>query len=200
MSIPPAGVALPDPALLEGVIITHKLRHRPYRGPNYELENRALVELMRTLATEPERVLQKVAERALELCRAESAGISIEEGRAPESVFRWKAVTGAWGGMLGSTLPRWFSPCGTVLERNEPVLMTDVVQAFPAAAALSPAISEVLLVPFRTARGESVGTVWIVSHTPARVFDREDLRLTESLAAFAGAAYTAMGDRMMPGA
>jgi hypothetical protein len=34
-----------------------------------------------------------------------------------------------------------------------------------------------------------VGTVWVLAHDRRKSFDREDLRLMESLAAFAGAAY-----------
>jgi GAF domain-containing protein len=193
MSTPPPGATLPDPLALESVIITHKLRQRSYRGPNFEIENRALVELMQLMATTPDRVLHALVERALILCRAGSAGISIEEGREAGDNFCWRAVAGEFGPFLNARLPRWFSPCGTVLEQDRPLLMSNLERAYPLPQALKPGIEEVLLVPFRTARGEAVGTLWVISHDPTRTFDREDLRIAESLSAFAGAAYTALG-------
>ena len=45
-----------------------------------------------------------------------------------------------------------------------------------------------LLVPFAV-RGETVGTLWIVSHDQARRFDGEDRRIVSALTGFAAAAY-----------
>ena len=189
-STPP--MAGPDPAALASVLITDKLRHRPYRGPNYEAENQALVALMRGMAESPETVLTLLTEKAIELCRAHTAGISIEEGRAADSVFRWRTVAGEWKKFTGGTLPRWFSPCATVLDQSRPLLMSNLELAYAIPPELLPRVEEVLLVPFAGRGGEYVGTVWIISHERGRVFDREDLRMMESLAAFAGAAYQAL--------
>lgn len=181
-----------DPAALASVIITDKLSQRPYRGPNYEAENKALVALMQGLGSSPETVLDLLTQKAIELCKAHSAGVSIEEGRDPDAVFRWRSVAGAWKKHAGGTLPRWESPCATVLDRARPLLMANLERAYPIPRELTSQVVEVLLVPFRGAGGELIGTVWIVSHEQGRSFDREDLRLMESLAAFASAAYQAL--------
>jgi signal transduction histidine kinase len=47
---------------------------------------------------------------------------------------------------------------------------------------------EVLLIPFAV-EGRPIGTVWIVSHTEGRTFDREDERIMQVLAQFAAVAW-----------
>src|SRR5919202_1657451 len=82
-------------ARLEDVLATEELARRPARPPDFEAENRALVGLAREMATHPETILQKLADTALELCRADSAGVSIPEpGEGGPGVFRWRAVAG----------------------------------------------------------------------------------------------------------
>lgn len=120
-----------DPAALESVVITDKLAHRPARKPDDEAEKAALAELAQCLASKPESVLDLLTQKAVELCHAHCAGISIEEGREPGAVFRWKSVSGTWKRYAGGTLPRWNSPCATVLDRGVPQLMTNVHRAYP---------------------------------------------------------------------
>src|SRR5678809_721419 len=87
---------------LESVISTAELTRRPSHLPNHAEENRALIALARELATSPGSMLQKLAETALVLCRAHSAGISLlEEGRKR---FQWKAIAGQWAAHLGLSL------------------------------------------------------------------------------------------------
>lgn len=64
---------------LDDVLITAELARRPQREPDYKAESRALTALAQALASRPEQVLQKLAELAMELCRADSAGISVLE-------------------------------------------------------------------------------------------------------------------------
>jgi transcriptional regulator with GAF, ATPase, and Fis domain len=55
-----------------------------------------------------------------------------------------------------------------------------------------PPVEECLLVPFHV-RGRAVGTIWAVTETQtAHRFDREDLRILQSLSSFASAAYQVM--------
>lgn len=173
-------------ATVDDVIITTELSRRPSRQPDHAAENRALVELATVMASSPDRVLQKLSDTALELCRAGSAGVSVWEPGAA-NVFRWKATSGAYTPYLGNAMPRDFSPCGTVLDRNVSQLMVDPVRFYPYIAELSSPVREVLLVPFHQAN-ETVGTVWVVSHSDARQFDAEDERLVTTLSRFAGAA------------
>jgi PAS domain-containing protein len=49
-------------------------------------------------------------------------------------------------------------------------------------------VVEALLVPFHV-EGQPTGTVWVVAHDERRKFDREDERITETIAQFASAGW-----------
>src|SRR4051812_24446334 len=147
-------------ARLEDVLATEELARRPARPPDFEAENRALVRLAREMATHPETILQKLVDAALELCRAESAGVSILEPCDGPGVFRWHAVAGRFAPNVGGTMPRDLSPCGAVLDRDAVLLFADPARHFPAVAAIDLPVVETLLVPFH-AGGRPVGTVWV---------------------------------------
>ena len=185
------GPARPDAAAgVEDVLITEELARRPYRAPDYEAENRALTRLAEELASHPDRLLQTLVELVVEVCRADSAGISIhvpgEDGA--DGIFRWDAVAGLFAPNLGGSMPRSQSPCGTVIDRNTALLFDRPHRHFAALAGVEPSIVENLLVPFHV-DGQPTGTVWAIGHTPARRFDAEDARLLASLARFAAAGY-----------
>lgn len=174
-------------ASLEEVLTTAELHRRPSRHPDYKAENEALVALAKHMSEAPETILQKLVETARELCRAGSAGVSIEETFQGEEIFRWQAISGRLEKFLGGTMPRHFSPCGTTVDIGCPQVMTDAVRYYPYIAGLQIPVREVLLVPFY--RGDrAVGTIWIVSHDATGVFDAEDARLIGSLSQFAAAA------------
>lgn len=171
---------------LESVIITAELTRRPSRPPDYEGESRALASLMEEMVTSPNGILQKLAETALTLCRAQSAGISLLKSDGKH--FYWPAITGQWASHVGGGTPREYGPCGTVLDRNAAQLMSHVERCFTYFAPVTPWIEEVLLIPFYVA-GEAVGTIWVIAHDESRRFDREDERLMSSLGKFASTAY-----------
>jgi hypothetical protein len=174
--------------LLDEVIATPALDERPRRGIDPGAEARALGELKRSLAGSPRAVLQKLADVALELCEAQSAGVSLLEEADGRRFFRWHAVAGQWSSFLWATLPREFSPCGTVLDRQAPLLMVDPERYFTPLAQVPPRVAEALLMPFAV-DGQTVGTVWVVAHDAARRFAREDRRIMLKLTRFAAAAY-----------
>ena len=128
----------PGSSSLQEIDVTVELARRSTRPPDHAAENRALVELARQMAETPHSILQKLAETALELCRADSAGISILETDNGKSIFRWHATAGDFKPYLGGTTPGDFSPCGVVLDRNAPQLMADPVRYYPYIADLSP--------------------------------------------------------------
>ena len=82
---------------VESVIVTDELSTRPSRGADYEAENRVLLKLAVTMANEPSRVFQELADNARELCRAGSAGISLLDPQTAgaDLQFRWVATSGA---------------------------------------------------------------------------------------------------------
>ncbi|HTC54235.1 MAG TPA: ATP-binding protein [Steroidobacteraceae bacterium] len=178
---------------VDAVIITDELKRRPSRAPDFESENRVLLKLANTMAQDPRRALQELVDSARELCRAGSAGISLLDPNRKDSdpQFRWVATSGEFSHYAGNTVPRHFSPCGTVLDRNHLLMMADPVRHFPYIDVLSQPVPEVLLVPFH--RGaHAVGTVWVAAHAKERHFDGEDARLVASLAQFAEAAVQVM--------
>jgi PAS domain S-box-containing protein len=176
---------------LSMVIITDKLATRPPRDPAYKAENEALVSLAETLAEHSTDVLHKLAEQAGRLCGAHSAGVSIAEEEHGEPIFRWHAISGKLAHFLNGTMPRYFSPCGEVLDRKSPLLMQFPIRHYPYISGLGIDLCEVLLVPF--SRGTDViGTVWVIAHDQEKVFDREDLRCLQSLCKFASTAVVAL--------
>jgi C4-dicarboxylate-specific signal transduction histidine kinase len=77
-----------------------------------------------------------------------------------------------------------------VFDRDVPMLFTRWDRRYPYLAEAVPLANEGLLVPFYV-KGKCVGTIWAIAHDEQRKFDREDLRLLESLGRFASAAYQA---------
>jgi signal transduction histidine kinase len=171
---------------LESVLSTEELNERPSRPPNYETENRALLEIAQHMAASPRIILQKLAEVALDICNAGSAGVSLISEDSGD--FYWPAVAGAWKPHIGGGTPRNFGPCGVVLDRNAVQLFTHPERYYPYLVPVSPPIAEALLTPFYV-KGKAVGTVWVIAHDASRKFDAEDMRMIQSLGWFAAAAY-----------
>jgi PAS domain S-box-containing protein len=173
---------------VESVTSTAELCARPSRLPDHATENRALVALARALTVSPYSILQKLAETALTLCGAHSAGLSLLEEGDQRRNFHWRAIAGQWASHLGGGTPRDFGPCGIVIDRNAPQVLSRPERDFPYFGEVTPYVEEGLLIPFYIG-GEAIGTIWIVSHDQSRRFDAEDLRMMTNLATFAGTAY-----------
>jgi GAF domain-containing protein len=178
-----------DRVSLESIVRTEELHRRPQRRPDYGKENGALVALVSALADSPRTILQTLAEKVLEVLRADSVGLSLLT--KDEKRFYWAAVAGAWKPHIGGGTPRDSGPCGDVLDRNIPMLFTHWEQRYPYLRPATPLAEEGLLVPFYV-NGKAVGTIWTIAHNDRRKFDTEDLRLLESLGRFASAAYQAV--------
>jgi two-component system CheB/CheR fusion protein len=176
---------------IEDILITAELERRPRRAPDHAAENRAMAALARQMAGDPGGVPQKLAELLVDLCGADSAGISLLDREDGREVFRWTAVAGASAPELGGTVARDASPCGAVVDRNQLMLLKDAGRFYPVLRGYEPRIYESLLAPW-AANGKATGTVWVISRSPDRHFDAEDARLVQSLASFAAAAYQAI--------
>jgi PAS domain-containing protein len=173
---------------VDDVLVTTELAHRPSRAPDYAAENRALTTLAEEMTTNPRGVLQTCAELVLELCHADSAGLSLREPGSESGLCRWQAVVGRLAGPLGGTPPREASPCGAVIARDRVLLFREAAQVFPDLNGTQPHGYETLLAPWHS-NGEPVGALWAIRHTAEGQFDAEDARLLQSLARFAAAAY-----------
>ncbi len=183
---PPASQGHP-PKGLEGAIITQALWNRASRPPDLNREIEALRVLGREMAThDSPSVLKCLIGHAMNLCRADSAGISLlEREKSGGQIFRWVAASGAMEAYIGGATPRNFSPSGTCLERNCPQLFSHPERYYPYLNGALPMV-ELLLIPLY-AENEGLGTLWVVCHDAQRKFDREDARILSSLADFASA-------------
>src|SRR4051812_26912083 len=176
-------------ARVEDALITDELRARPTRPPDHARENRALVSLTHALTREPRTLFQRTAELALELCGADSAGLSILEPGGEHGQFRWHAIAGLLAPHLHLTMPREASPCGTVLERRQVLLFNEAAEhCYPAMRGLKPRIYEMLVAPWEV-DGAVTGTLWAIMHAPENGFDAEDARLLADLARYAAAGW-----------
>jgi signal transduction histidine kinase len=171
---------------LASILHTDELNLRPFRPPDYQAENHALVELIGALADAPDAILQTLTDTILKVLHCDSAGISLlsEDGRR----FYWPAIAGVWKPHIGGGTPRDFGPCGDVLDLNSPQLFKHVERRYAYFQPVTPPVEECLLVPFYV-NGKAVGTIWAIAHSVGRKFDREDLRMLESLGRFAAAVF-----------
>jgi GAF domain-containing protein len=182
----PARLLTPGASDLESVIATDELNRRKTRNSNWSAETEAELELTRELARSPKDFFQKLVNAALKLTLADSTGISLLDEKNKR--FVWPAVAGGLNPYLGGGTPRGFGPCGTVLDRNAPVLFQHPERHFTYLEPIVPSLEEVLLIPFH-AGSKPVGTIWAVIHNPDHKFQSEDLRLLGNLSAFASQAY-----------
>jgi PAS domain S-box-containing protein len=172
---------------LRSIVSAEALKQRPSRPPDLAAESQAIIALAQSMASSPEGILQKLAETALTLCRAHSAGLSLLEDSDQRKNFHWRAIAGEFSSHLNEGTPRDFGPCGTVLDRNAAQICSHPEVDFPYLLGATPPLEELLLVPFYI-RGEAVGMIWVISHDEHR-FDSEDLRVITNLGTFASAAY-----------
>lgn len=173
-------------ATVESVIITGELARRPAPHPRYEAENRAYLDVAQAAAEAPERVFEHIAQVALSLCRAHSAGVSLLDRSRKR--FHWRVIAGEWAAHAGGGTPADFGPCGTVFERNGAQLFRRPERYFPCLVPVSPPMEEILMIPFY-ANGAAAGTIWVTSLDKTRRFDSEDLRVITNLSGFASSAY-----------
>lgn len=177
------------------VIATAELMSRPMDQPNtaqIQAEHDAISMLSNAMLSGPDRMLELLADQALLLCRAHSAGISLEDvDESGQAVFRWRAIAGRLAPHLGGTMPRDFSPCGETVNRNQTLLMRKPIRHYPYVGRIGEPLAEALLAPFSVA-GKPIGTVWVIAHDERVKFNRESARRLEMLSRFAGMAVTAI--------
>ena len=167
---------------------TDLLYRRTPRSPRPLAEQRALRQLSRVLVESPETILQALTDVAVDVCEADTAGISILEPDERSGHFRWRAISGKYAVHLNGMTPRDFSPCGTTIDRNAPQLVSHPGRYFSYFNEVQPPICEGLLVPFSLGE-RPVGTIWLVAHDDRRKFDLEDVRVLSALANFTAAGF-----------
>jgi hypothetical protein len=132
----------------------------------------------------PDTILQELVNAAVDLCGADSSGISIErENKNDAEYYEWVATAGDYAGFLNATLPRNPSACGMCLERGRPQLFRVTQRFFDLMGIEAPTVTDGILLPWVS--GETRGTIWIMAHGRDEAFDGGDLRMMQVLANFA---------------
>lgn len=180
-------VALPQQSQTADVYITEELDRRPPRKANYLQEKLALQELAARMAHQPEEILPRFVDLAMQITGGVSAGLSLYEANPAPGVFRWRFLRGILAPFENATTPRNFSPCGVTLDRNGPVLSSHPERVYDWISSADIVVPEVLLVPLYLGGKEPLGTLWIVSDKEGH-FDRGHARAMTELASFVGIA------------
>jgi len=139
--------------------------------------------LARAFVDSPDTILQELVNAAVELCGADSSGISVErEDGSDTDFYQWVATAGEYSGFLNATLPRSPSACGVCLERGRPQLFRVTQRFFDLMGIEAPTVTDGILLPWD--EGESRGTIWIMAHGRTEAFDGNGLRMMQTLADF----------------
>ena len=148
------------------------------------LQMRGLERIASCFVQTPETILAELVNAAVELCGADSAGISvIKEDPTDSSYYHWVATAGDYSGFLDAVLPRYPSACGICLERGRPQHFRVGQRFFNILGVSASVVTDGILLPWQVEQRE--GTIFIMAHGRAEAFDLEDCRMMELLANFA---------------
>lgn len=142
--------------------------------------------LARVFAEQPERILQELVDVARELCRADSAGVSIAEAGDDPPTFHWAATSGKYVPFRNAKLPYDFAPCAICLERDAPQQFRVGQAFFDILGVSADVVTDGLLIPWQVE--DMRGTIWVVAHGEADAFDGYDYETVQGLADFAAIA------------
>ncbi|WP_263377634.1 GAF domain-containing protein [Granulicella paludicola] len=152
-----------------------------------EIQIVAMRRLVRAILSDEKSVLQELVDIAVELCGAESAGISLEQPNAPDATFyRWIATNGACNPFLNAQLPRYPSACGVSLERGGPQQFRFYKRFYDLIGITAPEVTDGIVLPWSV--DNIRGTLFIMAHSNREAFDIGDCRMMELLAEFAALA------------
>ena len=143
-----------------------------------------LQRLSRALLEKPDTVLQELVSAAVDLCGADSAGISIEkEDGSDKEFYHWIATAGDYSGFLNAILPRYPSACGVCLKRGHAQHFTVSKKFFDILGVKAPLVTDGILLPWNTE--DTRGTIFVMAHGRAEAFDENDASMMTMLADFA---------------
>lgn len=163
--------------------ITTQLADRKVQAADHLREKRAIQELAARMANQPEDVLPRFVDLAMELTGGIASGLSLLEDFPAPGVFRWRYLRGALAPFENATTPRDFSPCGMTLDQKGPVLSLHPERFYNWISDADIVVPEVLLVPLYFNGTEPTGTLWIVAGEEGH-FNTEHARIATELAAF----------------
>jgi hypothetical protein len=147
-----------------------------------------LQRLSRALLENPDTILEELVSAAVDLCGADSAGISIEKENGSDTEFyHWIATAGDYSGFLNAILPRYPSACGLCLERGHGQHFTVSKKFFDILGVEAPLVTDGILLPWKTE--DTRGTIFVMAHGRTEAFDENDARMMTMLADFAAMGY-----------
>jgi two-component sensor histidine kinase len=171
----------------ETIYVTDELDRRPAKACDPLLEKRALHDLIGKMADQPEEVLPRFVDLAMEITGGVAAGLSLLSQEPAPGVFVWKYLRGSLMSFEGAETPRNFSPCGVTLDHDGPVLSRHPERVYDWISDAGIVVPEVMLVPLKVGDGSTLGTLWIVSEEVDH-FVRDHARAMTELAWFVGIA------------
>ena len=143
-----------------------------------------LQRLARVFVEHPESILDQLVLAAVELCGADSAGISLErEDPTEERFYHWVATAGAYSNFFDAMLPRVPSACGLCLDRGAPQHFRVRQPFFDILGVKAPLVTDGILLPWQVEGTR--GTIFIMAHDRTEAFDHQDSDLMCLLADFA---------------
>ena len=158
----------------------------------------AVQRLVRAFVESPDTILQELVNVAMDVCGADSAGISLEkQGGTDSDFYHWIATSGAYSNFQNAMLPRYPSACGICLERGRPQRFRVGQPFFDILGVQAPLVTDGILLPWRVE--DSQGTIFVMAHGRSDAFDAEDCRMMQVLADFAalGVRQQRQQDRLM---
>lgn len=168
-----------------------EFRRRKIHIRDTSVQLAGLQRLGHAFVEQPETILQELVNAAVDLCGADSSGISIErEGRGDADFYHWVATAGDYSGFLNAILPRYPSACGVCLERGRPQLFRVAKRFFEILGVEAPLVTDGILLPWQV--NGTRGTIFVMAHGRDEAFDSEDVKVMQMLADFA-----AMGFRQL---
>jgi hypothetical protein len=168
---------------IEDLLDSREFLSRRQKETEPDREARAVERLKKCRFENPEAVLQELVQIAVDFCHADSAGISIEEANEKNELqFRWIAVAGSFARYLNGTTPRFYSPCGTCIDRGVPQHYQVTHPYYNFLGVKAEPILDGVLIPWRTVNLQ--GTFWLVSHSSTDAFDKSDYEFLHTVADF----------------
>jgi DNA-directed RNA polymerase specialized sigma24 family protein len=151
------------------------------------LQMEGLRRLTHSFVQSPDTILQELVNAAVDLCGADSAGISLEtEEKSDSKYYHWAATAGQYNAFLNAVLPRYPSACGICLERGRPQLFRVKQRFFDIMRLQAPLVTDGILLPWQV--DDKRGTIFIMAHGRAAAFDKDDGQIMRVLADFAAMA------------
>ena len=157
---------------------------RPPQSRDAAAHIEAMQRLARAFVEAPDTILQELVNAAIDLCGADSAGISVEkEDRTDDSYYRWVATAGEYSAFLDAELPRYPSACGVCLATGRAQVFRVGQRFFDIMGIEAPLVTDGILLPWEV--GETRGTVFVMAHGRTEAFGEQDFRTMTVLADFA---------------